>query len=111
MRQASHREPHGRPSIKDFARPPRGALMDRIDAHDQGLTLQAYAAHKGFSVAKLVRWGVRSATKPFTRHTAVGIPYYDAAGHLLRVKYRTPTGTVWDDRRDAAPALYGLWRL
>jgi hypothetical protein len=85
--------------------------MDTIRTGGPGLTVEAYAAHKLFSVSTLARWGVMTVPNPFSGEPAVALPYRDLAGDLVRTKYRTPTGTIWDAQRGISPVLYGLWWL
>lgn len=85
--------------------------MDAIASSDGGLTVEAYAARKGLTVERLMRWGVVTARNPYSAAVAVALPYYDLERRLVRTKYRTPAGTVWDRQQGVKPVLYGLWIL
>src|SRR4051794_24998388 len=85
--------------------------MDAILTGSLGLTVEAYAARKGFDPEKLARWGVRTSENPYTGEPCVALPYYDLAGQLARSKYRTPIRTYWDQQEGAPRTLYGLWWL
>lgn len=72
-----------------------------------GLTVEAYADRKGFTLARLQGWGVRTVTGKFG-NDCVAIPYYDGDGTtLLRTKHRTPDKTFWHTDGHGT-FLYGL---
>ncbi len=80
-----------------------------VERHDSDFTLEDYAEGKGFSLDKLQRWGLHTATSKYG-NLVTAIPYRDAAGQLIRTKHRHRKGTYWASDGHGT-ALYGLDRL
>ena len=73
-----------------------------------GLTLAEYADRKGFHVPTLEGFGVSDAV--VNGQPCLAMPYRDAEGATLRVKYRGPKGTWWAGK-NLPIFLYGLDQL
>ncbi len=78
-------------------------------APSNGLTVAEYAERKGLTLASLADCGVHETIGKYGE-PLVTIPYRDAAGALLRTKYRTRKGTFWGRDGTGTP-MYGLDRL
>jgi putative DNA primase/helicase len=74
-------------------------------------TVAQYASDFGFDVDRLKRGHVADAKNPYNGEPCIALQYLDLEGKLTRTKYRTPDGTVWDDKRQVPVCLYGLWLL
>ena len=100
-------------AIKDELRA-RGILPER--SHKVDVTLEGYADAKRLPIAFLRELGLKTTKSPWGHKKQVlAIPYRDANGELIRVRYRVAwTGDsklVWDKQKGAPTALYGLDRL
>lgn len=71
----------------------------------KGFTVEQYAERKGFSLANLHRWGVKTVTGSHG-DDLVEIPYLGADGQLLRAKHRAAAKSFWGPGRGTY--LYGL---
>lgn len=80
-----------------------------IDPPKYGFTVEDYAQLKGFELSKLCKWGVETGrTMKWPDNDLVAIPYRDANGETIRIKFRKATGTFWDPDHGNGAYLYGL---
>ena len=80
-----------------------------VERPKRGFTVEDYAERKGFTLANLSRWGVRTQVGKYGDEL-VAIPYHDAQGNVLREKLRTAGKSFWGPGGGPLP-LYGLDHL
>ena len=78
-----------------------------VERPRKGLTIEDYADRKGFSVANLQRWGVRTDVGKYG-DDVLAIPYKDASGKVLRTKHRIQSGKSFWHSDGQGVYLYGL---